>query len=518
MSNTLYRKYRPQIFAEVISQNHVKTTLANAITMDKVAHAYLFAGPRGIGKTTLARILAKALNCNEKDKLEPCTKCSSCLEIAEGRSLDLIEIDAASNRGINEIRELREQVRVSPSKEKFKVFIIDEVHMLTNEAFNALLKTLEEPPAHAIFILATTEIHKIPETIISRCQRFDFKKIPIPETVKHLEFLVKQEGIKVEKKVIENIARFSQGYLRDAISMLGQILSLGTKEVTLEQAALVIPRSDLNEIFNFIINLFKGNTKEAINLIHNYIEEGGDIEFFTREVIEYSRIILLSQVTNDWQKLLWEIEEEALNNLKNSLENIDSSEISSMIEYLLVALTNMKSSEIIQLPLELAVIKITKDKEDDSDNQESPSEKPNEVKVENKPEEKVEDKVEEKTEEIPVTKSNIKISKVIKKWPQIIKSLKEYNQSLSSFLKTGKPLSIEGNKLIIGFKYAFHLERVQEDKNKKNVEEVLNKLFDEKLLIDGIVDESIVVEEVVTEKKEEIFDTVMNELGGEVVN
>ena len=224
MSNTLYRKYRPQIFAEVISQNHVKTTLANAITMDKVAHAYLFAGPRGIGKTTLARILAKALNCNEKDKLEPCTKCSSCLEIAEGRSLDLIEIDAASNRGINEIRELREQVRVSPSKEKFKVFIIDEVHMLTNEAFNALLKTLEEPPAHAIFILATTEIHRIPETIISRCQRFDFKKIPIPETVKHLEFLVKQEGIKVEKKVIENIARFSQGYLRDAISMLGQIL------------------------------------------------------------------------------------------------------------------------------------------------------------------------------------------------------------------------------------------------------------------------------------------------------
>jgi hypothetical protein len=189
-----------------------------------------------------------------------------------------------------------------------------------------------------------------------------------------------------------------------------------------------------------------------------------------------------------------------------------------MIEYLLVALTNMKSSEIIQLPLELAVIKITKDKEDDSDNQEPPSEKPNEVKVENKPEEKVEDKVEEKTEEIPVTKSNIKISKVIKKWPQIIKSLKEYNQSLSSFLKTGKPLSIEGNKLIIGFKYAFHLERVQEDKNKKNVEEVLNKLFDEKLLIDGIVDESIVVEEVVTEKKEEIFDTVMNELGGEVVN
>ncbi len=505
MSTTLYRKYRPQTFKEVISQNHVKLTLENALMSNKVAHAYLFSGPRGIGKTTLARILAKALNCKNRETAEPCTKCPSCLEIGEGRSLDLIEIDAASNRGINEIRELREQVRVTPAKEKYKVFIIDEVHMLTNEAFNALLKTLEEPPAHAIFILATTEIHKIPETIISRCQRFDFKKIPLPETIKHLEYIIKEEGIKVEKKVIENIARFSQGYLRDALSMLGQILSLGEKEVTFAEASLVIPRSDLSEIFNFINYLLNGKTVESINLIHNYIEEGGDIEFMTREVIEYLRIILLSQVTNDWQKLLWEIEEEALINLKHSLENISTDELSQMIEILLSTLTQMKSSEIIQLPLELAIIKITHGKENSDDHDLTP------------PNVSQEEKSIPKSSQDVVIKSNLKLSKVLKKWPEVINLLKEYNHSLSGFVKSSQPLELVGNKIILGFKYAFHLERVKEEKNMKYIEEVLNKIFDEKLFIDGLVDETIDLN-IILEKKEEIIETVINELGGEIVN
>jgi len=200
MSFTLYRKYRPQKFSEVIAQNHIKVTLENEITSGKIAHAYLFSGPRGIGKTTIARIFAKSLNCQNRVGAEPCNECVSCLEIGEGRSLDLVEIDAASNRGINEIRELKEQIKYTPVKSKYKIFIIDEVHMLTAEAFNALLKTLEEPPAYAIFILATTEAHKLPDTIISRCQRFDFKKVPFSDIVAHLGRLSAAEGIDVEKK------------------------------------------------------------------------------------------------------------------------------------------------------------------------------------------------------------------------------------------------------------------------------------------------------------------------------
>src|SRR3989339_1169526 len=214
MSTTLYRKYRPANFAEVVSQNHIKVTLKNEIALGKLAHAYLFSGPRGIGKTTIARILAKTLNCEDSKNSEPCCKCANCLAVTEGNFLDLVEIDAASNRGINEIRELREQTKYTPVKGKYKVFIIDEVHMLTTEAFNALLKTLEEPPAHAIFILATTEVHKIPDTIISRCQRFDFKKVPLTEIAVHLGKLAKNENFNVADDVLANIARLSEGYLR----------------------------------------------------------------------------------------------------------------------------------------------------------------------------------------------------------------------------------------------------------------------------------------------------------------
>ena len=221
----LYRKYRPQTFAEIIGQEHVVQTLTNAISSGMISHAYLFAGPRGSGKTTIARLLAKAVNCENRKGFEPCNQCSSCLEISAGRALDLIEIDAASHRGIDEMRELRDGIRFIPTKSKYKVFIIDECHQLTKEAANALLKTLEEPPGHAIFILATTEIHKMIPTIISRCQRFDFRKLTLPEIIKRLEIVSGKEKARIEKPALELIAINSGGSIRDAESLLDQVLT-----------------------------------------------------------------------------------------------------------------------------------------------------------------------------------------------------------------------------------------------------------------------------------------------------
>ncbi|MBU1130555.1 DNA polymerase III subunit gamma/tau [Patescibacteria group bacterium] len=359
MSTTLYRKYRPQTFAEVINQNHVKVTLRNEVASGKLAHAYLFSGPRGIGKTTMARILAKSVNCPNQKKAEPCNKCQSCLEITQGNCLDLIEIDAASNRGINEIRELREHVKYAPSKNKYKVFIIDEVHMLTAEAFNALLKTLEEPPGHVIFILATTELHQLPETIISRCQRFDFRKISFKEIAGHLEMIAAAEKVKVAKKVIETIARTSEGYVRDAISLLGQILALGEKEISEAEASLVLPRSDINQIIIFIKQLLEHQSAASIRLINQYLNDGGELENFTKEAIEVLRKILVAKVTDGWQELAWEVPEEESKSLMVLLEKVEADYLVQVIEILLEALTRLKRADIIQLPLEMAIVKIS---------------------------------------------------------------------------------------------------------------------------------------------------------------
>jgi len=227
----LARKWRPQLFEEVIGQRHITHTLQNAISQKRVAHAFLFTGARGVGKTSSARILAKALNCERGLRPNPCNECTTCQEITHGISMDVIEIDGASNRGIDEIRELRENVRYTPAKSRYKIYIIDEVHMLTKEAFNALLKTLEEPPPHIIFIFATTEPHKIPATILSRCQRYDFKRIPLREVVGSLKRIVEEERIQISQRGLLSIAQESEGSLRDAESLLDQVIAYAGKEI-----------------------------------------------------------------------------------------------------------------------------------------------------------------------------------------------------------------------------------------------------------------------------------------------
>ena len=299
MGIALYRKYRPQTFNDLTGQNHIRVTLENELAGNTVAHAYLFTGPRGVGKTSLARIFAKALNCLKRQagESEPCNACEACLEQTAGRSLDVIEIDAASNTGVDNVREnVIEHVRFAPTSRRYKVFIIDEVHMLSTSAWNALLKTLEEPPAHAVFIMATTEIHKVPATIISRCQRFDFKRIPFESMVERLKHMAAGEGVAVDAAVIEAVARLGDGCLRDAESLLEQVLSLDEKKIGLAEAALVLPRSNAQLVVEFVDALADRQGGRAVELVNRLVEEGIDLQQFTNETIEYLRTLLMGSL------------------------------------------------------------------------------------------------------------------------------------------------------------------------------------------------------------------------------
>ncbi len=363
MSLVLYRKYRPQRFSEFIGQEHIVQTLINAISSGLISHAYLFAGPRGSGKTTLARIFAKAVNCqNRKNgEYEPCNNCSSCLEINQGNALDLIEIDAASHRGIDEIRELRDGIRFVPTKSKYKVFIIDECHQLSREAANALLKTLEEPPSHAIFILATTEAHKMILTILSRCQRFDFRKLTLAEIVKKLEIILKREGMKAEKSALELIALNSSGSLRDAESLLDQILTFSgnLKEVKVKNIKDLLGLVEINLVSEFTDFLCQKKAFPAINFLNVLIERGVDIQEFSRSLINYLRQALILKITgseHDENPLIKGLTKEEMAKLKTQAATFKENELQEIINLFLEAQNKMKYSPIPQLPLELAIV------------------------------------------------------------------------------------------------------------------------------------------------------------------
>ena len=295
----LYRMFRPQSFNDVVGQEHVTKTLRNAISKGKQSHAYIFSGPRGTGKTSIAKVFAKAINCLNPHDGEPCNECAVCKGITQGTNGDVIEIDAASNNGVDEIRNIRDKVKYAPSESKYKVYIIDEVHMLTTGAFNALLKTLEEPPAHAIFILATTEPHKIPPTIISRAQRFDFKAISTEQIVVRLRFVAQEQSLDYEEAALEFIAKASEGGMRDALSIMDQAIAFGDEHLTLQDVLDVtgsVDEASLNELFNDIVN---GNVKEAFSRYHHFVSEGKEVNRLINDMIYFVRDTIMNKTINE---------------------------------------------------------------------------------------------------------------------------------------------------------------------------------------------------------------------------
>ncbi|MFC1700541.1 DNA polymerase III subunit gamma/tau [Patescibacteria group bacterium] len=356
-SLVLYRKYRPSTFSEVIGQEHVIRTITNALSLDKVAHAYLFTGSRGTGKTTIARLLAKAINCETKNGYEPCNKCHACMEINSGRCFDLIEIDAASNRGIDEIRELRDGIKFTPASLKNKVFIIDEVHMLTQPAFNALLKTLEEPPTYAIFILATTEIHKVPQTIISRCQKFDFRKLPLEKIINRLEGISKKEKVKIDKPALKLIALNADGCVRDAESLLGQIMSAQDKEITLEEVIDILGVADIKAIQDFVNFIAEKQQGMAITHINSIINNGNDLVQFNKSLISYLRKMMIIKTDNSLAGLVApELTDEQLSGIIGQGQKFSNQDLVKLIHIFIDAEGDIKSLDFPQLPLELAVV------------------------------------------------------------------------------------------------------------------------------------------------------------------
>lgn len=501
MSSTLYRKYRPQAFADVIGQDHITQTLQNQVVSGRLAHAYLFCGTRGVGKTTVARLLAKALNCQSRatQSAEPCNKCGSCTAITLGRSLDIIEIDAASNRRIDDVREIREHIPYGPAENAYKIVIIDEVHMLTTEAFNALLKTLEEPPSHVVFVLATTEVHKLPDTITSRCQRYDFRPIPAPILEKRLEKLAAAEDVKIDSDVISDLAHLARGSTRDAESFLGKLISLGDKQINRERASLVLPKFDTALCIQFIKHLIERDATNAIKLINDYVSDGGELSHFHGQVLELMRQVMLYKVSGSGSADFYGSSRVA-DELKALAGSITQTRSQQFIEKWLAANDSWRDADIAQLPLELVTVELTAGKieaapatVDGANNGKSASHKsPEQPKV------------------IVASDSAQLLSLIQERWTDIVAKLRDFNHSLSFILSIAKPSVIEGNTLTILFQYQLHLDRVHDAKVREAIAQALKEIAGVDLSIKGKLE--------AVPAGGDLLSNVLSTFGGEIVN
>ena len=350
MSQALYRKWRSQTFDQVVGQEHVIQTLRNALRDGRVAHAYLFSGPRGTGKTSIARILAKAINCTAPEAERPCDNCPNCLRFNEGRMLDLIEIDAASNNSVDNVRDLRQFAQNRPGDGQYKVYIIDEIHMLSISAFNALLKTLEEPPPHARFMLATTEPHKIPATILSRCQRFDLRRLTIPEIVAHLQMIAGEEGFGAETEALMAIGRAAQGCMRDAISLLDQMLSYGNEMITFVQVQQALGAVSAQAVADLVNAIATKQVAAGLHLIQQLLTQGASLTEFCHQVVEHLRGVMVLQMAGD-ADLLNELPRETVALLQRQAQQLNLPTTLYAIKRFSTASVELKGSYQPQLPL-----------------------------------------------------------------------------------------------------------------------------------------------------------------------
>ncbi|MFC1885028.1 DNA polymerase III subunit gamma/tau [Thermodesulfobacteriota bacterium] len=352
----LARKWRPQVFEDVVGQRHVTQTLANALKSDRLAHAFLFGGPRGVGKTSVARILAKAINCEKGEPAVPCNVCRSCREITDGSSVDVQEIDGASNRGIDEIRDLRDGIRYMPSSSRYRVFIIDEVHMLTLPAFNALLKTLEEPPEHVKFIFATTESHKVPITIHSRCQRFDFKRIPLMDVVEHLEKIAREEEISISKGSLVSIAREAGGSMRDAESLLDQVTAYSGSVVEDKEVPDILGIIDREIVFKVSEAILEGSIKECLEIVEKIYNSGYDVKEFYRVMMNQFRNLLVNKISPESQVL--DMTEDERKVLGRQAGKVKTEKLQIILNFLIAREESLRFTSNPRIILETIIIKL----------------------------------------------------------------------------------------------------------------------------------------------------------------
>jgi len=558
------RKWRPQDFDEIVGQEHITTTLKNAILMDRLHHAYLFTGPRGIGKTSTARIFSKALNCEKGPSAKPCNKCVFCQEITNGSSMDVIEIDGASNRGIDEIRNLREAVKFAPSACRYKIYIIDEVHMLTTEAFNALLKTLEEPPLHVKFIFATTEPHKVPATILSRCQRFDFRRIQIKDIIAKLQEVAGIEKIDIDKDAFLYIAKSSDGSMRDAESILDQIASFSKGKIHIKDIIESLGMIDTQVIFKCVDIIINKDTKGAIHLINELVDSGKDAKQFLLELLEHFRNMMIVKIGVSSDDIL-NLPIDAIAQIKEQAKLVSQEDIFYIVNIISNGLRMLKQLLPERIMLELCIIKLTSrdsissienilsklpDLNKDRDKVIQPPQQPShqamhassiQAPINPKPDIKQEptflkkiqqslrnSMVKEDPIENNVKDVSIEMARVNDAWPILVKAMAVKKMSVSSYLAEGEPDSIKGNTVIIAFpkELNFHREVLEEKRNKESIEAALSQILDTPLKLSFVASDKMVKkpEEVKSEPTKEdlkenapVINAALDMFGGRIL-
>ncbi|MFC1658832.1 DNA polymerase III subunit gamma/tau [Candidatus Omnitrophota bacterium] len=495
-------KWRPQNFDQIVGQSHAVNLLKNSIAKNRLAYAYLFAGPRGVGKTSTARILAKSLNCQKGSTNNPCQVCFACREITEGRSLDVLEIDGASNRGIDEIRALRESVKFLPSKGRFKIYIIDEVHMLTNEAFNALLKTLEEPPQFVKFIFATTQANRIPATILSRCQRLDFRRIPVLDIIAQLKKITAKEKINLDDQVIFTIARASDGSLRDAESILDQLTSFSKDRISISDVSSLLGVLEQEIIFEIADKIISQDARGALDLLSEMLKQGKEGSVILGNIIEHFRNLTMAKVSHGDSYLI-DLPAEVVKRLLAQSEHFSLEEIFDIFNLLVNTQEMSKKMDSSIIPLEITLVRLTQKKRkaaeiparrEDACAQAGavkPAEERRQPAAYN-PKLKINEQGKEKPEQNQKMNSQGKegLPDLVKEnWPKIIDNLGKVKMSVATFLSEGVPQELENDNLTISFPQScsLHRDTLASKENRLLIEKTLSSFFNRNLRVKFIL-------------------------------